>query len=86
MAKTKKKKPRCGSKCWQIRSFVAKNMDYFRENELMKETLGKEAHFKYIKWKKEAADRCPYNLGSSVKSGEIMFHHEVTNQQLWNMF
>ena len=25
-------------------------------------------------------------LGTLVKSAEVQFHHEVTNQHLWNMF
>jgi len=32
------------------------------------------------------ADRCPKELGTQVKRGEVMFHHEVTNQMLWGMF
>jgi len=58
----------------------------FRESELMKNALGPETHSKYIKWKEEAADRCPRKLGTSIKAGEVMYHHEVTNQQLWSMF
>ena len=61
-------------------------IDYFRESELMKKALGKEPHAKYIRWKEEAADRCPRKLGTSIKAGEIMYHHEVTNQQLWSTF
>lgn len=61
-------------------------IDHFSESKLMREALGKEAHSKYIKWKQEAADRCPKKLGNNIKAGEVMFHHEVTNQQLWSMF
>ena len=61
-------------------------IDHFRESKLMKETLGQDVHSKYIKWKEEAADRCPRRLGSNIKAGEVMFHHEVTNQQLWSQF
>ena len=42
--------------------------------------------FKYIDLKQKSADRCPKELGSSIKKEEIMFHHEVTNQWLWNQF
>ena len=31
-------------------------------------------------------DRCPKALGSMVKTSEIQFHHEVTNQYLWSQF
>jgi len=32
------------------------------------------------------AARCPRALGTRIKAGEIMFHHEVTNQMLWSQF
>jgi glutamine synthetase len=32
------------------------------------------------------AERCPKALGSRVKTSEIQFHHEVTNQYLWSQF
>jgi len=61
-------------------------IQHFRESELMRNALGPESHAKYIMWKEEAADRCARRLGTSVKAGEVMFHHEVTNQQLWSQF
>ena len=61
-------------------------INHFRESELMKTALGPETHTKYIRWKEEAADRCPRKLGTSIKVGEIVYHHEVTNQQLWSTF
>ena len=61
-------------------------IEYFRESELMKKALGLETHAKYIRWKEEAADRCPRKLGTSIKAGEVMYHHEITNQQLWSTF
>lgn len=67
-------------------SHIYQAIQYFEESELMQNTLGKETHHKYTKWKREAADRCPRKLGTSVKAGEVVFHHEVTNQQLWSMF
>ena len=33
-----------------------------------------------------AAHRCPRDMGNLIKRSEIMFHHEVTNQMLWNTF
>lgn len=50
------------------------------------ETLGETTLAKYIELKQAAADRCPRELGNLVKRSEIMFHHEVTNQLLWNQF
>jgi glutamine synthetase len=32
------------------------------------------------------ADRSPKELGTRVKASEVLFHHEVTNQLLWNQF
>ena len=61
-------------------------IDHFRKSKLMKDALGPETHAKYIRWKEEAADRCPRKLGTSIKAGEIIHHHEVTNQQLWSTF
>jgi glutamine synthetase len=44
-------------------------------------TLGK-----FIDLKRAAAERCPRALGTRIKAGEIIYHHEVTNQMLWNTF
>jgi glutamine synthetase len=41
---------------------------------------------KYAELKLASAERCPKQLGSRVKDSEIQFHHEVTNQYLWNLF
>ncbi len=41
---------------------------------------------KYAALKRASADRCPRLLGSQIKASEIQFHHEVTNQYLWNNF
>ncbi|HEY3352962.1 MAG TPA: glutamine synthetase, partial [Polyangia bacterium] len=48
--------------------------------------LGVDNHRKYAEVKRQAADRCPKELGTRVKTGEIRFHHEVTNQHLWGQF
>ena len=53
---------------------------------LAAEILGDGCHGKYVEVKQVSADRCPKELGMNVKRGEIMFHHEVTNQFLWNQF
>jgi glutamine synthetase len=51
-----------------------------------KQILGAEVWERYADLKQESADRCPRALGSRVKVAEIQFHHEVTNQYLWNQF
>jgi glutamine synthetase len=58
----------------------------FKGSQLIAETLGEECQGKYVEVKQMQADRCPKELGALVKRGEIMFHHEVTNQHLWGMF
>lgn len=58
----------------------------FKSSRLAADILGTECHGKYIEVKQASADRCPKGLGTNVKRGEIMFHHEVTNQFLWNQF
>jgi len=58
----------------------------FKSSRLAAEILGDVCHGKYVEVKQASADRCPKELGTNVKRGEIMFHHEVTNQFLWNQF
>lgn len=48
--------------------------------------LGTEVRDKYAELKQASADRCPRKLGTVIKPSEIQFHHEVTNQYLWNRF
>ena len=58
----------------------------FKKSEFIKEVMGEDNQKKYIKLKESAADRCPKKLGKRVKSGEIWYHHEVTNQMIWSHF
>lgn len=58
----------------------------FEESKLMKDLLGETNVEKYLVHKREASDRSPRNLGTQIKTSEIIYHHEVTNQALWNMF
>lgn len=73
-----------------ISQYLPSNIDHamhmFRESTLMRDCLGPDVHSKFLRWKQEAADRCPRKLGNSIKPAEILYHHEVTNQQLWNQF
>lgn len=59
---------------------------HFKGSEYMKQMLGETNHNKYLELKQAVADRCPKSLGTIVKEPEILFHHEVTNQFLWNKF
>ena len=58
----------------------------FKASRLAVDILGEATHGKYLELKQRSADRCPKELGTFVKRGEIQFHHEVTNQWLWNQF
>jgi glutamine synthetase len=58
----------------------------FKASKFMSELLGEGVHEKFAELKQAQAERCPKALGTRVKAGEIMFHHEVTNQYLWNQF
>ena len=58
----------------------------FKASRLAVDIMGEDSHAKYIDLKQRAADRCPKELGTLVKPHEVMFHHEVTNQWLWNQF
>ena len=59
---------------------------HFKASELMGRFLGEETKEKYVERKSLAADRCPKELGSLIKTEEVIFHHEVTNQYLWSRF
>lgn len=48
--------------------------------------LGEEVKDKYIERKEAVAERAPKELGGLIKTTEILFHHEVTNQYLWSRF
>lgn len=58
----------------------------FRKSALMAAILGQDVQAKYADLKQAAADRCPRKLGRLIKRAEVQFHHEVTNQHLWNRF
>lgn len=58
----------------------------FEASSLMRKLLGEHNVEKYLSYKRMAADRSPRDLGTLVKTSEIIYHHEVTNQALWNRF
>ena len=58
----------------------------FKTSKFAQELLGDQVHEKYAEVKMAQAERSPKALGSRVKRSEILFHHEVTNQYLWNLF
>ena len=58
----------------------------FKASAFAKALYGEAVHTKFAELKTASADRCPKALGTRVKVAEIQFHHEVTNQYLWNQF
>jgi glutamine synthetase len=58
----------------------------FKSSPFVTELLGEEVQRKFAEVKQASADRCPKALGSVIKAAEVQFHHEVTNQYLWNQF
>lgn len=58
----------------------------FRASKFISNILDEETKLKYIQFKQAAADRSPKELGTKVKRSEIIYHHEITNQMLWNDF
>ena len=58
----------------------------FKGSKLMSDLLGADVHQRYVDLKQMQADRCPKALGSRIKTSEVQFHHEVTNQYLWSQF
>ncbi len=58
----------------------------FKGSKYMADVLGETVLGKYAEVKQAQADRCSKALGTMIKVPEIQFHHEVTNQYLWNQF
>jgi glutamine synthetase len=61
-------------------------IDAFAGSDVIRELIGAEVQGKFAQLKRDQADRCPRKLGSFIKSAEVLFHHEITNQHLWNQF
>ena len=57
-----------------------------KSSKFMSSILGEESKDKFISYKQAAADRSPKALGALIKGSEVVYHHEVTNQYLWNNF
>ncbi len=58
----------------------------FKSSSFSAQLLEESVHSKYAELKLMSAERCPKQLGAVVKIPEVQFHHEVTNQYLWNQF
>ncbi len=58
----------------------------FKGSDYTRKLMGEDVASKYAELKLASAERCPKALGSLIKTAEIQFHHEVTNQYLWSSF
>jgi glutamine synthetase len=58
----------------------------YKASDYMTDLLGESCKEKYVAHKQNAANRNPRELGTTVKESEVLYHHEVTNQYLWNQF
>ncbi len=71
-------------------SYLPSNIDVaiqkFRNSNTVGKILGEDFKKKFIDLKQTAANRSPLDLGTRVKNGEVLYHHEVYNQVLWNDF
>ncbi len=65
---------------------IQESIELFGGSKLLRNLLGELNVEKYLSYKQAAADRSPRNLGTRVKTSEIIYHHEVTNQALWYEF
>lgn len=58
----------------------------FKQSKWTTDLFGENVSAKFAELKLNSAERCPKALGTMVKAAEVQFHHEVTNQYLWNHF
>jgi len=58
----------------------------FKQSDAVRDLFGDELKRKYVELKQLTADRSPIELGTKVKNGEVLYHHEVYNQMLWNEY
>jgi len=61
-------------------------MRLFKASELTGKILGEGSKEKFLSYKQASANRNPSELGTAIKDAEVIYHHEVTNQYLWNRF
>lgn len=58
----------------------------FKASDFIGKILDTKNQVKYAEFKQVVADRSPKSLGKFVKRSEVIYHHEITNQVLWNKF
>lgn len=58
----------------------------FKNSQFVAQILGENVQTKFAELKLASAERCPKQLGNLIKTSEVQYHHEVTNQYLWSQF
>ena len=58
----------------------------FKESDWVANAIGESNKEKFADLKLATANRCPKELGTIVKSSEVLFHHDVVNQGIWGNF
>lgn len=58
----------------------------YKASDYITSLLSDTTKQKYLEPKQAVADRAGRELGNRIKAGEVIYHHEVTNQELWNSF
>ena len=59
---------------------------FCKASDWLDQAIGADNKEKFVQWKLASANRCPRELGTIVKTEEVLFHHEVCNQFIWNKF
>ncbi len=61
-------------------------IQFFRKSKIISQLFTDQFIKKFVALKQTVADRSPSELGVKVKNGEVLYHHEIYNQMLWNDF
>jgi len=75
-----------GGKVKKLPGNIYEALEHFEGSDFIKDVLGEENQQKYAALKYMAAERSPKDLGTKVKTGEVIYHHDITNQWIWNQF
>ncbi|MCX6735215.1 MAG: glutamine synthetase family protein [Candidatus Peregrinibacteria bacterium] len=75
-----------GGKVKKLPGNIYEALEHFEASDFVKDIIGEENQQKYAALKYMAAERSPKSLGTKVKTGEVLYHHEVANQWIWNQF
>ncbi len=82
----KKKKELKRERIHTLPSNIYDALALFKKSAFVEKVLGTSNVQKIVHYKELAANRSPKDLGALVKTGEVIYHHEITNQILWNNF